>query len=55
MYFLADQTNQLRGEKSADNFGAGCRCSEYVSMEDMAEISIFMEPIGRAVPVLSGA
>jgi SRSO17 transposase len=55
MYFLADQTNRLRGEKSADNTGAGCRCSEYVSVEDLAEVPVFMEPITRAMPVLSGA
>jgi len=34
MYFLADQTTQLRGEKSADHTGAGRRCGEYAGMED---------------------
>jgi len=43
MYFLADQTHRLRGEKSADNTGAGSRCFEYVAVEDMAEIPAFME------------
>ena len=43
MYFLADQTTRLRGEKSADNAGAGCRCSEHAGVEDMANVSIFME------------
>ncbi len=43
MYFLADQTNRLRGEKSADNAGAGSGCFQYVGVEDMAEVSAFME------------
>jgi len=43
MYFLAEQTSRLRGEKSADNSGTGCRCGEYAGMEDMAETSSFME------------
>ncbi len=43
MYFLADQTHRLRGEKSADNTGAGSRCIEYAGVEDMAEIPAFME------------
>ena len=43
MFFLAEQTTRLRGEKSADNAGAGSRCSEYAGVEDMAEVSLFME------------
>ena len=43
MYFLADQTTRLRGEKSAYHTGAGCRCSEYVGVEDLAEESVGME------------
>jgi len=43
MYFLADQTRRLRVEKSADNTGAGSRCGEYSGVEDMAEVSAFME------------
>jgi SRSO17 transposase len=43
MYFLADQTNRLRGEKSADNAGAGGRCGQHGGLEDMAEIPTFME------------
>lgn len=43
MYFLADQTHRLRGEKSADNTGAGSRCIEYAGVEDMAETPAFME------------
>ena len=43
MYFLADQTHRLRGEKSTDNIGAGRRCSQYVGLEDMAEVPAFVE------------
>jgi SRSO17 transposase len=43
MYFLADQTNRLRGEKSADNIGTGGVCFEYAGVEDMAEVPAFME------------
>ena len=43
MYFLADQTTRLRGEKSADHAGASCRCSEYVGVENLAEASVFVE------------
>lgn len=43
MYFLADQTNRLRGKKSQDNPGAGCRCLQYAGLEDMAEVSLFVE------------
>jgi SRSO17 transposase len=43
MYFLADQTHRLRGEKSTDNAGAGSRCIEYAGVEDMAETPAFME------------
>ena len=43
MYFLADQTTRLRGEKSADHTGTGCRCGQYAGVEDMAKVSVFME------------
>lgn len=43
MYFLADQTTRLRGEKSADNIGASSGCCEYAGMEDMAEVPLLME------------
>jgi SRSO17 transposase len=43
MYFLADQTHRLRGEKSADNIGAGSGCSKYSRLENMEEISLFIE------------
>lgn len=55
MYFLADQTNRLRGEKSADHLGASCRCGQYTGMEDLAEVSVLMEATKKAMPVLSEA
>ena len=55
MYFLADQTHRLRGEKSTDNAGTGSRCIEYAGLETVGEISLFMEPTERAVQILSGA
>ena len=42
MYFLADQTTRLRGEKSADHTGAGGRCGQYAGVENMEEVSVFM-------------
>ena len=54
MYFLADQTSRLRGEKSADYTGTGRRCGEYAGVEDLAKVSVFMESTERAVPILSG-
>ena len=35
MYFLAAQTQRLRGEKSADHTGASCRGREHACVEDM--------------------
>lgn len=43
MYFLADQTKRLRGEKSADHFGTSCRCGQYTGLENMAEVPILIE------------
>ena len=43
MYFLADQTHRLRGEKSPDHLGASGRCGEYAGLETMAETSAFLE------------
>ena len=38
MYFLATETQRLRGEKSADYAGTGCGCGEYVSVEDLGSL-----------------
>ena len=42
MYFLAAQTQRLRGEKSADHVGAGGRRGQYAGVEDL-------EPLGALV------
>ena len=42
MYFLADQTTRLRGEKSTDHAGAGSRCGQYAGVDNMEEVSVFM-------------
>ncbi len=54
MFFMADQTQRLRGEKSADHLGTGCRCDEYFGMEPMGETPSFVENDYRKLPVLSG-
>lgn len=53
MYFLADQATRLRGEKSPDNAGAGSRCGQYAGVEDLANVSVFMETESVCVRVLS--
>ena len=55
MYFLADQTNRLRGKKSTDYPGTSFGCGQYAGLETVGKISAFMEPTERAMPVLSGA
>jgi SRSO17 transposase len=55
MYFLASQTKRLRGEKSATNAGADSRCGQYVSMENMGQISSFMEASENKMCLLSGS
>ena len=49
MYFLARQTQRLRGKKSADHLRAGGRRVESVSLEAMAEASAFLETEGLCV------
>ncbi len=39
MYFLADQTTRLRGEKSEDHSGTGRRCGQYAGLEAMEVVS----------------
>ncbi len=42
MYFLAAQTQRLRGEKSADHPGAGCGCSQHIGVEDLEPLAAFV-------------
>jgi SRSO17 transposase len=42
MYFLADQTERLRGEKSADHPGAGGRGGQWSGIEDMEPVLAFV-------------
>jgi len=53
MYFLARQTQRLRGEKSARHAGADRRCGQYVGMETMGEIPSFMERSQGKMCILS--
>lgn len=55
MYFLADQTTRLRGEKPEDHAGAGGRDRELVSVEDLEPMVALLDGVDRAVPVLSVA
>lgn len=49
MYFLAEQTHRLRGEKSPDHPGTGGRCGQYAGLETMAENPAFLETEGICV------
>jgi SRSO17 transposase len=42
MYFLAAQTQRLRGEKSADHAGASGRRREHVGIEDLESVAAFV-------------
>lgn len=42
MYFLAEQTERLRGEKSTDHAGAGGRGSQRAGVEDMEPVLAFV-------------
>lgn len=42
MYFLAVQTQRLRGEKSTDHAGAGGGRSEHVGVEDLEPVATFV-------------
>ena len=54
MFFLASQTQRLRGEKSTDNAGTGGRCCQYTGLENMGQITAFVEESERTMCVLSG-
>jgi len=42
MYFLSEQTQRLRGEKSADHAGAGCRRGQHAGGEDMEDLAAIL-------------
>lgn len=55
MYFLAAETQRLRGEKSPDHIGAGGGRGERVGFEDMAASSTLVPCSDRTMRVLPGA
>ncbi len=55
MYFLADQTERLRGEKSADHPGAGGRRDERAGDKDLEDVPLFVDRTDQALRVLPGA
>jgi hypothetical protein len=55
MYFLANETQRLRGEKSADHVGAGGPGGEHVGLEPLEPLAPFVGLGHGAVHVLSTA
>jgi SRSO17 transposase len=55
MYFLAAQTERLRGKKSEDHPGAGGGRGEHARMENMESLATCGDVCGSAMRVLSGA
>ncbi len=55
MYFLAAQTERLRGGESKDHAGAGRGCGEYIIVEDMENVPAFVETTDPAMCVRSTA
>ncbi len=53
MLFLARETKRLRGEKSADNAGADCRCGQLPGVEDLATLAPHVGRTDRTMCVLS--
>ena len=54
MYFLADETRRLRGEKSADHAGTGCygsQCSGVGPLAAMAHAVVSDHPLCKVSPV----
>jgi SRSO17 transposase len=49
MYFLAHETQRLRGEKSADHAGAGGGCGEHVGLEYLEPLAPFVGLVDTAV------
>lgn len=55
MYFLACQTERLRGEKSGDHVGAGGRRGQHLGHEDLGDLPEFLEGTDQAMRILSRA
>jgi SRSO17 transposase len=55
MCFLAEQTQRLRGEKSADHVGAGGRSSQHAGGEDLANLAGLVGRHGQEDPLLAVA
>ena len=55
MYFLAAQTQRLRGEKPADHIGADRGGGQHVGREDMAQLLAVMVAIDSPLRVSSSA
>ena len=53
MYFLADQTCRLRGEKSADHTGTGGRRGQHAGLDHLEPLAEFVARAGRTMRVLS--
>jgi len=49
MYFLADQTQRLRGEKSADHVGTSGGRGEHVSLEPLEPLAPLVGPVAAAL------
>ena len=54
MYFLAAETQRLRGEKSADHARADGRCREHPGHRAVETRTPLADPRGRMLPLLSG-
>ena len=55
MYFLAAQTQRLRGEKPEDHAGTGGRCGQHLSYEDLENVPERVDGDHPPLHILSGA
>lgn len=51
MYFLAEQTQRLRGEKSADHIGTGGRCGQHAGRKGLEDLAALVGRPGPDPPV----
>jgi hypothetical protein len=49
MYFLANETQRLRGKKSADHAGAGGRCNEHAGLEYLETLAPLVDLVEAAL------